>query len=94
MVIYFRSLVTTNEHLLQEINQHKQPPKPISRYNANDINMYSPSMQDSYGLPVLIQNGNNQNNQINGKSVIRKQIEQLNNLNNSVNSRFSYSVVK
>ena len=111
-----RSLVTTNEHLLQEINTHKYEKKPNGcgqggnvnggRFLGNDMNLYE-SSHESIGVPLFQIASNGQISQqtlpVNSKLLIRKQIEQLNTLNNSMsngngngnsNARFTYSTVK
>ena len=97
-------MVTTNEHLLQEINSHKYEKKqqPNGRFLGNDMNLYE-SSHEAIGVPLFQISSNGQISQqnlpVNQKLLIRKQMEQLNNSvnnnsNNNNNNRFAYSAVK
>lgn len=87
-----KSLVTTNDHLLQEINFHKREIKAQSRYmntgsmgnGLSDAELYSPTVsthETSYGLPA---NGNGGSP---AKRELRKQYEQL---NSSLTNRYGF----
>ena len=85
-------MVTTNEHLLQEINSHKKEIRNASnKYPpaSNDHNNFSPthSHQETPACIYLPSNGQSTY----PKPTIKKQFDQL---NNNINTRYSYSYVK
>ncbi len=82
-------MVTTNDHLLQEINNHKRELKAATvssnslRYatngNSSDVDLYSPTVST---------HETNNYSQSTQKAAIRKQFDQL---NNGLNNRYGYS---
>ena len=82
-----KSLVSTNEHLLQEINVQKQFVKPNQSQSRmsfpNEMDIFTNGFQDNLGGPLYMAQ----------ESKIRKQFEQLSNGNSNAN-RFVYPVVK
>lgn len=84
-----KSLVSTNEHLLQEISIQKQFGKPIQSQSRssypNDMDIYSATypIQDNLMQQMIIGQDS--------KALMRKQLEQMANGNQN---RYAYPVVK
>lgn len=92
-----RSLVSTNEHLLQEINLQKQFSKSGTGRLAisNEVDLYSAASYPDSLVPQLFLPAQDPQC-MQSKSLIRKQFEQISNATNGngTNTRYSYSVVK
>lgn len=86
-----KSLVTTNDHLLQEINNHKRELKAYGiTSNSNNINnnrYQSNNLSDTDYSPTVSTHETNYGGQVSAKASLKKQYDQL---NNSLTNRYGF----